>query len=90
MTPTLSVEAVQATVTEFDVVPVACRPLGAVGACVSAGGGHGPVEAVIVPLAERLPAASYASTASVYAVPQARPLNDALVEAVDPVDVPLR
>ena len=58
MTPTLSVEAVQATVAELAVVPVACRPLGAVGAWVSAGGGHALVDAVMLDLAERLPAAS--------------------------------
>ncbi len=40
--------------------------------------------------AERFPAASKASTASVYAVPHARPLNVAPVEVVVPVSVPLR
>ncbi len=40
--------------------------------------------------AERLPAASKASTASVYAVPQESPLNVALVEVVVPVEAVLR
>ena len=75
---------------EFVVAAVAARPLGTVGAWVSAGGGQALVEAVMLDLAERLPAASYASTAIVYAVPHVRPVNDEVVEVVDPVEVPPR
>jgi hypothetical protein len=64
----LSVDAVQATVTELAVAAVACNPPGSVGGCVSAVGGGGAqalVGALILACEERLPAASYASTASV-------------------------
>ena len=68
VTPALSVAAVQATVIELAVAPVARNPLGTVGGCVSelgGGGGHGLVGALILACEECLPAASYASTASV-------------------------
>ncbi len=55
MTPTLSVEAVHATVTEVVVAAVTLRPAGVVGACVS---GQALVEAAMLALVERLPAAS--------------------------------
>ena len=51
-TPTLSVEAVHATVTELGVAPVACRLLGVDGAVVSAAGGQALVEVVRVARAE--------------------------------------
>jgi hypothetical protein len=47
-------------------------PVGAVGGVVS---GQALVLVVIVALPERLPAASTASTATVYEVPQARPVS---------------
>ena len=86
----MSVDALQPSVIELVVAAVAASPAGTVGACVSAGAGQALVEAVMLDLAERLPAASYASTASVYAVPHVSPVNDAVVEVVEPVEVPPR
>ena len=61
VTATLSVAAVQETEIVVWPLAVVASPVGAAGAVVS---GHAFVEAVIVALAERLPAASAASTAS--------------------------
>ena len=64
----MSVDADHETLIELVVVPVATRLLGAVGAMVSLGGGgagQAPVGELTLACAERLPAASYASTASV-------------------------
>jgi len=61
VTPTLSVAAVQESVIELAVAALRVSPLGALGATVSA---QALVEAELEERAERLPALSYASTAS--------------------------
>jgi hypothetical protein len=61
VTPTLSVDGTHETVIDVCVDPVTVRAVGVVGGVVSA---HALVDAVSEVLAERLPAASYASTAS--------------------------
>jgi hypothetical protein len=68
----LSLEAVQLSATLVVVRVPTVNPAGTLGALVS---GHALVAAVVVALAERLPAASTASTATVYEVPHTRPLN---------------
>jgi hypothetical protein len=68
----LSDDAVQPIVTDDCVINVAARPDGVLGGVVS---GQPPVVAVIVVFADRLPAASNASTATVYDVPHERPLR---------------
>jgi hypothetical protein len=68
----LSVEAFQETVMDVWPMPLVDTPVGVDGGVVS---GHAAVVPATVVLAERLPAASYASTASVYEVPQASPLR---------------
>ncbi len=65
MTPVLSVDAFQPSVIAVCVWPLAASPVGAVGACVSPAGAHGLVATVMVGRLDVLPAASYASTASV-------------------------
>jgi hypothetical protein len=59
-------------VIEVGVADAIPRGGGAVGACVSP---HGLVEAVVWAFGERFPAPSVASMASVYVVPQVRPVN---------------
>jgi hypothetical protein len=83
----LSVDAVQLTVIEVVVDAVFVRPVGAVGAVVS---GQSFVVAVIDARGDRLFAASYASTASVYDVPQTRPVNTHERPVVVATEVPLR
>jgi hypothetical protein len=61
VTPVLSVEAVQESAIELAVAALLPRPEGALGALVSA---QAAVEAELEERAERLPALSYASTAS--------------------------
>ena len=73
----MSVEAVQETETEPDVVAVTCRLPGVEGGVVSAA--HAAVVAVTLALAEWLPAASTASIATVSLVLQARPVKVVLV-----------
>jgi len=68
------------------VVEVTCRFVGIDGGVVSVG--HADVEAVTLALPDRFPAASVASTASVTLVLHGRLPNVALVDGVDPVDVP--
>jgi hypothetical protein len=68
----LSLEAVQPIEMVVVVRVTSATPLGTDGAVVS---GQALVEAVTVAFAERLPAASTASTATVYEVPHARPLS---------------
>ena len=65
-----------------------CRFVGVDGGVESAG--HAPVNAVVVALAETLPAACFASTASVCDVLQARPENVADSDVVEPTSVPSR
>jgi hypothetical protein len=68
----LSLEAAHETLILVCVVPEAASEPGVEGGVVS---GHALVAAVVVALAERLPAASTASTATEYKVPQLRPLT---------------
>jgi hypothetical protein len=68
----LSVEAVQLSATLVVVRVPTVNPAGTLGALVS---GQALVEALTDAFPERFPAASTASTATVYEVPQARPLN---------------
>jgi hypothetical protein len=89
----LSVDADHDTETEVVVAPVAARLPGAVGGEVSlvgGGGGHALVGELTVACVERLPAASYASTPIAYVVPHTRPVKVALVDAVEPVELPAR
>ncbi len=72
MTPTLSVEAVQASVIDVAVNALRVSAVGALGAVAS---GQAAVAAAKLGLVERLLAASNASTARVYVVPQARPVK---------------
>jgi hypothetical protein len=71
----LSVDAFHETVTAELVTPLAARPVGVVGAWVSA------LHALVVTTAtacgryETFPAASYASSARLYSVPHVRPVN---------------
>ena len=65
MTPTLSVAAFQPSETLVAEEPVIETFPGAVGACVSGAGAQAAVAVVMLAFAERLPAASYASIASV-------------------------
>jgi hypothetical protein len=79
-TPTLSVEAVHETATDVSMTVVRARFDGAVGGVVSATGVgvgvvHGLVLTLSVARADRLPAASYASTPSVYLFPHRRPVQ---------------
>ena len=60
--PTLSVDALQLNVNAVCVCPLTTSPVGTEGACVSA---QALVEVVSAAFAERLPAASAASTESV-------------------------
>ncbi len=62
-TPTLSVDAFQASDTDVWVAPENAMPCGTDGAWVSVGGGQADVAVVSDRWALRLPAASYASTA---------------------------
>ena len=66
----------------------AARPVGIEGACVSPG--HAVVAASTEERAEWLPAASYASTPSVYVVPHARLPKLYPVLVVEPTLVPFR
>ena len=93
MTPTLSVDAVHESEMVVSAAPVFVRPLGFDGGWRSVGGGgggcgvvHGDVEVVSEARAERLPAASTASTPNVTVAPQASPLKVLLVEPVLPAD----
>jgi hypothetical protein len=69
------------------VTALAARPVGTDGAEVS---GHAEVDALTVALVERLPAASTASTASVYEVPQVSDVSVELVPDGDATSVLLR
>ena len=72
----MSVDAVHPIVIELAVAPSTARFDGAVGACVSAGGGGGAqafVVELITALPERLPAASNASTERLYVAPHMSP-----------------
>ena len=62
MTPTLSVDAVQASETEADVVPVDRSPAGTVGGLVSAGGGGVLPPAQEPPLIRQLAGATKVAT----------------------------
>ncbi len=87
MTPTLSVDAVHESVIVVPVNALRVSAPGAEGAVVS---GQAVVAALRVLRVETLPAASLASTPSVYVVPHVSPVN--VYEGVDevPAAVPLR
>ena len=91
MTPTLSVDAFHATVTDVWVAPVERRLVGAVGGVVSPlGGGQADDEAVTDVVDERLPAASDALTPNVKLCPHGSPLIVAAVDDVVLVRLPSR
>src|SRR5829696_1335816 len=82
-TPTLSVEAVHASVM-LDAVPSRrTRFDGGVGGCVSCRlAGHTAVEAATRAAGERFPAASAATTSILYERPHASPVKDAVADVV--------
>ena len=83
--------ALQFNVNPVCVVLEAARPVGANGGVVSPDDdGQEPVAAVSCADGEELPAASRATTANVYEVPQERPLWPAFVVVTDVILVPLR
>ena len=71
MTPTLSVEAVHERVAEVAATALVARPVGVEGGVVSA---QAVVVTLFVAVPETLPAASKATTPSVYVVPQVSPV----------------
>ena len=88
----MSFEAFQPNVRDEPVTLDAARPVGADGAVVSPddNGEQALVAAVNCADGEELPAASRATTANVYEVPQERPLWPAFVVVTDVIFVPLR
>ncbi len=86
----LSVAAFHASETLVVVAPVERKFPGVVGASLSGGGGHALVDAFSVACAERLPAASAASTARAYVVPHARPVKVYVVPVGVPIGAPSR
>jgi hypothetical protein len=86
-TPVLSVEGVQRSTTEVSLAATRWIPLGALGAWTS---GHAAVAVVVEVRGEWLPAASNASTPTVYPLPHARLPNAYHVLGVEPNVLPSR
>jgi hypothetical protein len=83
----LSVEADQPSAMLVAVRELALTFVGTEGVCVSA---QADVEPTIVDFGDRLPAASYASTSNVYAVPHVKPETEVLVCVIVAPATPLR